>query len=59
MDSQASLENVEIVDNYADQGGGIWLQAGGGPARNPFFGSMMLECHSERFALPTTGGDSQ
>jgi len=25
MDSQASLENIEVLDNYADQGGGVFI----------------------------------
>jgi multidrug efflux pump subunit AcrA (membrane-fusion protein) len=36
------------------QGGSIWLQGEGKP-RNPFFGSVMLECFDERTALPVTG----
>ena len=41
---------------YRDgQGGSIWLQPEGRP-RNPFYGSIMLECFDERTALPVTGG---
>ena len=36
------------------QGGSIWLQPQGS-ARNPFFGSIMLECFDERSTLPVTG----
>ncbi len=36
------------------QGGSIWLQPKGSP-RNPFFGSIMLECFDERSTLPVTG----
>lgn len=36
------------------QGGSIWLQPAG-RARNPFYGALMLECHSERTTLPVTG----
>lgn len=36
------------------QGGSIWLQPKG-DVRNPFFGSMMLECFDERVVLPVTG----
>ena len=36
------------------QGGSTWLQAAG-DVRNPFFGSVMLECFDRREALPTTG----
>jgi multidrug efflux pump subunit AcrA (membrane-fusion protein) len=40
---------------YRDgQGGSIWLQPEGSP-RNPFYGSVMLECFDERSALPVTG----
>ncbi len=38
----------------ADQGGTIWLQPKG-DVRNPFYGSMMLECFDERVVLPVTG----
>ena len=37
------------------QGGTTWLQPAG-DVRNPYFGSMMLECFDERKALPVTGG---
>ena len=36
------------------QGGSIWLQPKG-DVRNPFFGSIMLECFDERAVLPVTG----
>jgi multidrug efflux pump subunit AcrA (membrane-fusion protein) len=36
------------------QGGSVWLQPRG-KARNPFMGSIMLECFDERFTLPVTG----
>ncbi len=36
------------------QGGSIWLQPKG-DVRNPFYGSMMLECFDERAVLPVTG----
>jgi multidrug efflux pump subunit AcrA (membrane-fusion protein) len=36
------------------QGGSIWLQPKGKP-RNPFMGSIMLECFDERSTLPVTG----
>ncbi len=36
------------------QGGSIWLQPKGS-VRNPFYGSMMLECFDERAVLPRTG----
>ncbi|MHC4106788.1 MAG: efflux RND transporter periplasmic adaptor subunit, partial [Planctomycetota bacterium] len=39
----------------AGQGGSIWLQPKG-DVRNPFFGSIMLECFDERSTLPFTGG---
>lgn len=40
---------------YRDgQGGSAWLQRAG-DVRNPFFGSVMLECFDERTALPITG----
>lgn len=40
---------------YLDgQGGSRWLQRAGA-VRNPYFGSVMLECFDERSALPTTG----
>jgi hypothetical protein len=38
----------------AGQGGTIWLQPMG-DVRNPFYGSMMLECFDERVVLPVTG----
>jgi len=34
-----------------DQGGAVWLQAAG-DVRNPYMGEMMLECFSEREAVP-------
>jgi membrane fusion protein, copper/silver efflux system len=37
-----------------DQGGSTWLQPSG-DVRNPFFGTVMLECFDERMALPVTG----
>jgi multidrug efflux pump subunit AcrA (membrane-fusion protein) len=36
------------------QGGSVWLQPKG-KARNPFMGSIMLECFDERITLPVTG----
>lgn len=33
------------------QGGSTWLQLAGS-VRNPYYGSMMLECFDKRFALP-------
>jgi multidrug efflux pump subunit AcrA (membrane-fusion protein) len=39
------------------QGGSTWLQSEGSP-RNPFFGSLMLECFDERSALPVTGASA-
>ena len=36
------------------QGGSVWLQPKG-KARNPFMGSVMLECFDERITLPVTG----
>lgn len=36
------------------QGGSTWLQRAG-PVRNPFYGSVMLECFDERTAMPVTG----
>jgi len=36
------------------QGGSIWLQAAG-DVRNPFFGSVMLECFDRELSLPVTG----
>ncbi len=36
------------------RGGSIWLQPKGEP-RNPFYGSMMLDCFGERQVLPITG----
>jgi multidrug efflux pump subunit AcrA (membrane-fusion protein) len=36
------------------QGGSVWLQPKGKP-RNPFMGSIMLECFDERITLPVTG----
>jgi len=36
------------------QDGSSWLQPAG-DVRNPFYGSMMLECFDERIALPVTG----
>lgn len=36
------------------QGGSIWLQPKG-TVRNPFFGSVMLECFDERSMMPVTG----
>jgi multidrug efflux pump subunit AcrA (membrane-fusion protein) len=36
------------------QGGSVWLQPRGKP-RNPFMGSVMLECFDERITLPVTG----
>jgi len=36
------------------QGGSVWLQPQGKP-RNPFMGSVMLECFDERTTLPVTG----
>lgn len=41
-----------------DQGGAVWLQAGG-EARNPYMGSIMLECFDERSLLPVAGGGEQ
>lgn len=35
------------------QGGGSWLQPSG-PVRNPYFGSVMLECFDREHALPVT-----
>lgn len=36
------------------QGGSVWLQRAG-DVRNPFFGSVMLQCFDERTAMPATG----
>lgn len=36
------------------QGGSIWLQPKGSP-RNPFFGSVMLQCFDERSVMPISG----
>jgi multidrug efflux pump subunit AcrA (membrane-fusion protein) len=36
------------------QSGSVWLQPKG-KARNPFMGSVMLECFDERVTLPVTG----
>lgn len=38
----------------AGQGGSIWLQPAG-DVRNPFFGSVMIECYDRERALPVTG----
>jgi hypothetical protein len=38
------------------QGGSVWLQPRGRP-RNPFMGSVMLECFDERITLPVTGAE--
>ncbi len=40
------------------QGGSTWLQRAG-PVRNPFYGSVMLECFDERKALPVTGASTE
>jgi multidrug efflux pump subunit AcrA (membrane-fusion protein) len=37
-----------------DQGGGLWLQTAGA-VRNPFMGTIMLECHDRELALPAAG----
>ncbi len=39
------------------QGGTIWLQ-GAGEVRNPYFGSKMLGCFDDRYALPVTGSQA-
>ena len=39
-------------------GGTTWLQAAGG-AKNPYYGSSMLECFDERKAMPVTGAQTQ
>ncbi len=36
------------------QGGSVWLQPKGA-VRNPFYGSVMLECFDERSVIPVTG----
>jgi membrane fusion protein, copper/silver efflux system len=36
------------------QGGAIWLQSAG-DVRNPFLGSVMIDCFDNRAALPVTG----
>ncbi len=41
----------------AGQGGNIWLQPQG-DVRNPFFGSIMLECFDQRSTLPVTGSST-
>jgi len=41
----------------AGQGGSYWLQPAG-DVRNPFFGSVMLECFDDRNALPVSGSTS-
>lgn len=44
---------------YRDgQGGTSWLQKAG-PVRNPYYGSVMLECFDERHAMPVTGATAE
>jgi len=40
------------------QGGSTWLQRAGA-VRNPFYGSVMLECFDERTSIPVTGNDAR
>ncbi len=40
-----------------DQGGAVWLQAGG-EVRNPYMGSRMLSCFTERDIVPVSGEPS-
>jgi len=49
------VEELHCPMYRADQGGSIWLQPAG-DVRNPFYGSVMLECYDKREALPVTGG---
>ncbi len=47
------LERLHCPMFRQDQGGSIWLQPAG-DVRNPYFGSMMLKCFDERYALPSS-----
>ncbi len=37
------------------QGGTVWMQSSG-DVRNPYYGSRMLKCYDERYALPAADG---
>ncbi len=53
-DYPAQVQELHCPMYRAGQGGSIWLQPAG-DIRNPFYGSMMLECFDERRTLPVTG----
>jgi hypothetical protein len=36
------------------QGGSVWLQPAG-DVRNPYYGSVMLECYDEEHSIPVAG----
>ncbi|MCB9838184.1 MAG: efflux RND transporter periplasmic adaptor subunit [Phycisphaeraceae bacterium] len=50
----AEVQELHCPMYREGQGGSAWLQPAG-DVRNPFFGSVMLECFDERTALPVTG----
>jgi len=54
QDYPAQVQELHCPMYRKGQGGSIWLQPAG-DVRNPFYGSMMLECFDERSTLPVTG----
>ena len=54
QDYPAQVQELHCPMYRAGQGGSIWLQPAG-DVRNPFYGSIMLECFDERSTLPVTG----
>lgn len=51
---EISVQSLHCPMFQEGQGGALWLQPAGA-VRNPFFGTMMLECFDRREALPVTG----
>ncbi len=54
QDYPAKVQELHCPMYRAGQGGSIWLQPAG-DVRNPFYGSIMLECFDDRRTLPVTG----
>jgi len=50
----ADVQELHCPMYREGQGGSIWLQTAG-EVRNPFFGTVMLDCFDSRSGLPVTG----
>jgi YHS domain-containing protein len=58
LDFGREVQTLHCPMYRSGQGGTTWLQPAG-DVRNPYFGSIMLECFDERKTMPVTGQPRQ